>query len=144
MTASIRCKRRTPAGPSRLPRSRSPTSTLAGVANGAYPIWSDIRLVNLGSTVSTVVNNLGTAAQNFAIATVRPDFIPYNSLTVVRSHFIPVAGAGQPTTPQNGSARACSPVEIGGDVGGVPLTKAGDFNYCYYFSTVAGETGRRK
>jgi hypothetical protein len=117
---------------------------LAGVANGAYPIWSNIRLVNLGSKVSTVVNSLGTAAQNFAVGTTRPDFIPFNSLTVVRSHFIPPAGTGEPTTPSNGSNRACSALEVGGDVGGVPLTKVGDYNYCYDFSLTTGETGRRK
>ena len=118
--------------------------TLAGVANGAYPIWSDLRLVNLGSSPSTVVTNLANAAQNFAPASTRPDFIPFSALTVVRSHFIPPAGVGQPTTASNGSNRACSPTEVGGDVGGVPLTKVGDYNYCFNFSLTTGETGRRR
>jgi hypothetical protein len=89
--------------------------TLANVANGSYPIWSKIRLVNLGSSASAGATALATAAQNFSTfgsATSHPDFVLTNSLNVVRSHFAP---PGVSTTPNNGGS--CG-AEEGGDVGG--------------------------
>jgi len=118
--------------------------TLANVANGSYPIWSVLRLVNIGASASTPVTSLAVAAQNFANTSAQPDFVPYNNLYAVHSHFIPPAGTGYPATALNGTARACGPKEAGGDVGGVVLTKAGDYDYCYDFGLTSGRTGLRR
>jgi hypothetical protein len=90
------------------------------------------------------VTNLTVAAQNFSNTSTQPDFVPFANLYAVHSHFIPPAGTGYPATAYNGSARACSPKEAGGDVGGVVLTKAGDYDYCYDFGLTTGRTGLRR
>lgn len=118
--------------------------TLSNTLSGSYPIFSALRLVNIGSSATPAVTNLATAAQNFAPASTRPDYIPFANLKINRSHFIPPAGTGQPTTAYNGSARACGPTEVGGDVGGVVITKAGDFDYCFNYKNTTGATNRRK
>jgi len=118
--------------------------TLANTLSGSYPIFTSIRLVNLGSSPSTAVNNLATAAQNFAPGTTRPDFVPIANLKINRSHFIPPAGTGQPTAASNGSGRACGSVEAGGDVGGLVVTRAGDFDFCYNYKNTTGATGHRR
>ena len=118
--------------------------TLSNVANGSYPIWSNLRLVNIGGAATASVANLAKASQNFVPATTRPDFIPATSLKVVRSHFIPPAGSGQPTTASNGAAGSCSASEVGGDVGGSAYTIQGDQDYCHDFSSTTGQTGRRQ
>jgi len=82
-------------------------------------------------------------------------------MNVVRSHFLPPAGSGLPTTLSDGSkqlhsgsAVACSSTETGGDVGGVvigltsssytqsPLTLSDEY-YCTHTSTT-GQTGHRR
>jgi hypothetical protein len=126
--------------------------TLANVANGSYPIWSLLRLVNVGSTASVAVSNLATAAQQFVPSgtdTSRPDFIAAPSLTVVRSHFLPPAGVGEPTAAANGHVglptSACTTPEAGGDVGGEVFTLAADSTFCgSRGGSPAGETGHRR
>jgi len=103
-------------------------------------------LVNIGASAPTAITQLASAAQTFVTGTATPDFVPASSLGVVRSHFIPPAGSGEPTTAANGtgSGRACSATEVGGDVGGVVFTKLGDGDFCTDFSLTTGETGRRR
>jgi hypothetical protein len=132
------------------------TTALADVdlhttANGTYPIYSLLRLVNVGSTALTAVNNLATSAQafvSFGTTTSRPDFIVPSSLTVVRSHFIPPAGVGEPATAANGhvglSSSACTAPEAGGDVGGVVFTLRADSSFCTTNHVTTGETGHRQ
>lgn len=115
-------------------------------AQNGYPIWSLIRLVNIGST-STDVQNLAAAAQNFVsfgTSTARPDFITPSNLTVVRSHFQPPTVT---VTPANGhvglSSSSCTAAEKGGDVGGVVLDLSGDSDYCDNNGVTTGHTGLR-
>jgi hypothetical protein len=124
---------------------------LANVANGSYPIWSLLRLVNTGSTPLAAVTSLATASQNFVpsgTTSGRPDFVQATSLSVLRSHFIPPAGAGEPTTASNGhgsdTSSACSATEAGGDVGGVVITLTADSRYCSTHGVTTGQTGERR
>ncbi len=120
-------------------------------ANGTYPIYSLLRLVNIGGTapdgVRNLVNSVG-AFVTFGTSTSRPDFILPSSLTVVRSHFIPPAGAGQPSSAANGSVgltgSACTAPEKGGDVGGVIYTLRADSAYCTAHGVTTGQTGQRQ
>jgi ABC-type phosphate transport system substrate-binding protein len=120
-------------------------------ANGTYPIWSLLRLVNVGSTPLTAVNNLATSAQlfvSFGSSTSRPDFIVPSSLTVVRSHFKTPVGLGEPAAVANGHvglpASACTAPESGGDVGGVVLTLRSDSAFCTDNDVTTGQTGQRR
>ena len=120
-------------------------------AQGNYPIWSLLRLVNAGSTAIPSVANLATAAQafvTFGTSTSRPDFITPTSLKVVRSHFIPPAGVGEPATAANGhvglTSSACTAPEAGGDVGGVVYTLAADSTYCTNNKVTTGQTRHRR
>jgi hypothetical protein len=122
------------------------------VANGTYPIWSLLRLVNTDTTVSGTAATLAGAAQAFVTfnsTTAHPDFITPDKMTVVRSHFIPPAGTGQPTVAANGDwqlndgSSACTANESGGDVGGVVITLTTDNGNCTG-SSKTGLTGQRR
>ncbi len=120
-------------------------------AQGTYPIWSLLRLVNVGSTAPAAVSQLATAAGNFVSfgsSTSRPDFITPANLKVVRSHFVPPAGSGEPTKAANGhvglSNSACTAPEAGGDVGGVVYTLTADSSYCSTNKVTTGQTGKRR
>jgi len=133
--------------------------SLATTGDGTYPLWSFLRLVNIGTTANAYVTDLATSAQDY-VGSTHPDFVPTADLLVVRSHFNPPS---QSLTLSNGSgasffgtnkATACSATETGGDVGGVviglkssswtqsPLTLA-DQTYCEDTSTT-GQTGHRR
>ncbi len=120
-------------------------------SQGSYPIWSLLRLVNAGSSLTPAVAELASAAQafvTFGTSTSRPDFITPTSLKVVRSHFIPPAGVGEPATVANGhvglTSSACTAPEAGGDVGGVVYTLAADSTYCTNNKVTTGQTGHRR
>jgi hypothetical protein len=120
-------------------------------AQGTYPVWSQLRLVNVGSSPLTAVSSLASSAQafvSFGTSTSRPDFITPSTLKVVRSHFIPPAGTIQPTTAANGhvglASSACTAAEAGGDVGGVVYTLTADSAYCTAHSVTTGQTGQRR
>jgi hypothetical protein len=89
--------------------------TLSNVAQGNYPIWSAIRLVNKGTSALPGVTALANAAQNFVPSTPQPDFVKTANLQKVRSHFLV---PGVEVNPNNGGV--CG-TEAGGDVGGVIL-----------------------
>jgi hypothetical protein len=133
--------------------------SLATTADGQYPIWSMLRLVNVGATQNTAVAALSLSAQDFVTAAHR-DFVPADQMSVVRSHFAPPTvtvtasdGSGNVAFGSN-KAAACSATETGGDVGGVvigltssldtqsPLTSS-DETFCQHTST-AGQTGHRR
>jgi hypothetical protein len=128
--------------------------TLSNVANGSYPIWSLIRFVTVNSTATTNAQTLAMATQKFttigAPNNTRPDFITTTNLTVVRSHFLPPAGVGQPAAASIANGRvglptsACSKAEAGGDVGGVVITLTGDSATCTTPPTLGGQTGHRR
>ncbi|MBB5066079.1 hypothetical protein [Granulicella mallensis] len=134
--------------------------SLATTADGKYPIWSMLRLVNVGATQDANVAALSKAAQSFATST-HPDFVAANNLLVVRSHFTPPVqtltlsdGSGSTAAFGTNAATACSATETGGDVGGVviglkvntlsqsPLTVS-ESNTCTP-SNMAGQTGHRR
>lgn len=122
------------------------------VANGTYPIWSLLRMVNTDTTISGTIQSLATSTQKFVSfnsTTARPDFIVPSQLQVVRSHFIPPIGTGEPTTAANGDwqlgsgTSACTATELGGDVGGIVLTLTADNANCTGTSKT-GQTGERR
>jgi hypothetical protein len=122
------------------------------VANGTYPIWSLLRLVNTNSSISSTVATLASAEQKFVTfgtTTSRPDFIKPSSMSVVRSHFIPPIGTGEPTVAANGDwqlgagTSACTANESGGDVGGVVISLTSDSTWCTTHTT-NGQTGERR
>ncbi len=131
---------------------------LTTIADGQYPIWSMLRLVNVGAENSSVAA-LAASAQNFSVAA-HPDFVPLDDMEVVRSHFVPPSqtltasdGSGSATFGSN-KATACSATETGGDVGGVviglktnslsqsPLTLS-DESFCTT-NSATGQTGHRR
>lgn len=133
--------------------------SLSTTADGKYPIWSMLRLVNVGATQNAAVASLATAAQVFSTSA-HLDFVPLDDMEVVRSHFNPPS---QSLTLSNGSGSAafgsnaaadCNTGETGGDVGGVviglnttsltqsPLTKS-DETYCLN-TNPSGQTGSRR
>jgi hypothetical protein len=119
--------------------------------NGTYPIFSMLRLVNVGATVLPSVANLATSAQDiisFGATSSDPYFIMPVNMTVVHSHFIPLVGGGEPTTAANGSVglatSACTAPELGGDVGGIVLTLTADSTYCRTHGVTTGQTGMRR
>jgi hypothetical protein len=123
------------------------------IANGTYPIWSLLRLVNVGSAPLPVATLLASSVQafvSFGTPTSHPDLVVPSSMSVVRSHFLPPAGAGLPAALANGDSKlgngrtACTAPESGGDVGGVVITLAADSAYCTANGVTTGETGLRK
>jgi len=119
----------------------------AHVIDGTYPIWSFLRLVNLGtasSAVTTAVADITSASQDFAALSSQPDFVPIASMSRIRSHFAPPSiSFPVSSVPANGSGGSCSTTEAGGDVGGVILTVSADQTYCTANSTTDGQTGER-
>ncbi len=120
-------------------------------AQGTYPIWSLLRLVNVGATAPAAVTELASAAggfTTFGTSTSHPDFVTPASLKVVRSHFVPPAGTGEPTSAANGhvglSSSACTAPELGGDVGGVVYLLTTDSSYCSNNKVTTGQTGERR
>jgi hypothetical protein len=130
------------------------------IANGSYPIYSLLRMVNTDTSISTTVGNLATAAQDFVsfgTTTSRPDFIRPKSMTSIREHFTPplaLSGSTYPATNTDGDKQFvtitnCSALpEAGGDVGGVvvPLTAGTNNNssWCSANSNTHGQTGSRR
>lgn len=122
---------------------------LHNVANGTYPVWSYLRLINGGATVNPQITQLATEAQKFVPAGIAPNFVKIANMTVVRSHFTPPAGSGYPANANGdssvGSGRtACTAKEAGGDVGGVVLTLTADSSYCTAHGVTTGQTGLRR
>jgi len=138
----------------------STTISLSTTADGKYPIWSLLRLVNVGSTQNSNVAALATAAQTYSSGS-HVDFVPLDQMEVVRSHFSPAGqtvaslsnGSGSSAWGSN-TALDCNSAETGGDVGGVviglnttsltqlPLTKS-DETYCLN-TNASGQTGSRR
>jgi hypothetical protein len=131
--------------------------TLAHVKDGTYPIWSLLRVVTDSSGVAfTAVGNASTPntlisdAYKF-LSQSQPDFVPYTSLQIVRSHFVPPGfgvgfhfpsgGAGEDVA-CNGTGSGC--IEAGGDVGGLVYSLQADGDYNADNITNTGNTGRRQ
>jgi hypothetical protein len=101
----------------------------AHINDGTYPIWSLLRFVC--TTSCTGAHALSTAAQTFVSLGDKPlpepDFLPYTSLKVERSHFTP-PGIGFTGVLQNGVCLTTT-TEVGGDVGGVVIPCYADASY---------------
>jgi hypothetical protein len=92
------------------------------VLNGSYPAWSILRIATnlpIPAGISKLIVNEQTQAANGF-----PDFVPYFSMQVFRSHY---DRPGQVGSTSNGHAG--EPTEAGGDVGGAvfPIVADTDF-----------------
>jgi hypothetical protein len=90
--------------------------TFTNVINGSYPIWNVLR-VTTNTPVPTGIASLISAAQT-QIANI-PDFVPYNSLQVFRSHYNQDGVTGR-------NGHISRSIESGGDMGGAVLTVQAD------------------
>lgn len=131
-----------PNGPSGLPTCTAPcpasltapftSPTFANVVNGGYPIWNVLRIITtgtLGANTNGVCNAGATVCQlaqaaETSIANI-PDFVPFTSLTVFRSHQTLTLN-GLPFAGHNGN-KARTP-ESGGDVNGKPYLTQEDLD----------------
>jgi hypothetical protein len=91
------------------------------ILNGSYPAWTILRVAT-ASPVPTGVAKLITASNKEA--QVAPDYVPYKSLTMFRSHF---DRAGEAHSASNGNAG--EPAEAGGDEGGAVFPINADNDY---------------
>ena len=120
------------------------TVTFTHIADGTYPIWSLLRLVTTASGATTAAQDLAAGAQIFGapgITATHPDFLPYTSLHVERSHFTPPGITYPGSTPQNGMCG--TKTEQGGDVGGIPIPCTVDSDYSTDTGITAGFINRR-
>jgi hypothetical protein len=91
--------------------------TYPNLINGSYPIWSIITVVS-AKPVPAGITSIITAAQT-QVANI-PDFVPFSSLEVFRSHYTQDGVA-----PNNGHTRTA---ESGGDMGGAVFTIQADLD----------------
>jgi len=95
---------------------------LNNIANGSYPIWSELRLVSTTAGGLTAATNLSTWAQSESTTPggAQPDFITAANLDVIHAHFA-LAFVNDAYTASEGP-RVCGasgPPEAGGDAGGI-------------------------
>jgi hypothetical protein len=115
---------------------------LSHVADGSYPIWSELRFVSLNNAngSQSAANVAAATLASYAQATSttpggsQPDFITAPNLNVFHAHFAPPNffsfNAGN--VPSDGT-RVCGPnasPEDGGDVGGLVFTIQAGADYC--------------
>ena len=131
-----------PNGPGGLPACTAPcpasttapftSPTFTNVANGGYPIWNTLRIITTG-TLGANTNGVCTAGATVCMLTQAaetsiaqiPDFVPYTSLTVFRSHqTLTLNGVAFPG--HNGNKART--VEEGGDVNGKPYLNQEDLD----------------
>jgi len=123
------------------------------VANGTYPIYSLLRMVNTDTTISATVKSLALSADDFGTLAAHPDFVVPSVMTTVREHFTPPAGMSGNTYPstltdgdkQFTNTTNCSALpEAGGDVGGVVVTLSANSSWCSTNANTHGQTGSRR
>jgi ABC-type phosphate transport system substrate-binding protein len=98
---------------------------LNNIANGSYPIWSEVRFVSITAAAKAVANSLSGWAQSFSTTPggAQPDFITAPNLNVIHSHFAQNSfGVVHDAFPTSEGGRVCGPLgnqnESGGDAGG--------------------------
>jgi len=91
------------------------------ILNGSYPIWTILR-VTTATPVPTGVAKLITNSNKTAISV--PDYVPFKSVAVFRSHF---DRPGEAHAASNGNAG--EPAEAGGDEGGAVFPINADNDY---------------
>jgi ABC-type phosphate transport system substrate-binding protein len=95
---------------------------LNNIANGAYPIWSELRLVSTSSAGLTAAQTLAgwAQAESTTPGGAQPDFITAPNLNVIHAHFALPFVADHYTA--SGGPRVCGASgapEAGGDAGGI-------------------------
>jgi len=117
-------------GPGQIPATSSflANVNLNNVANGSYPIWSELRLVTTNSTATGYASTLAGWAQSESTTPggLQPDFITAPNLNVIHSHFaLPSFGIVNDAFTAAEGSRVCGASgkpEGGGDAGGVVTT----------------------
>jgi hypothetical protein len=109
--------------------------TLSHVADGSYPIWSEIRFVSYAGGLSAAQNlaSLAQAQVTFGPGATQPDFIPAPQLNVFHAHFAPSFVNFSSTNFASDGTRVCgtgSNPEAGGDVGGLVFSLQAGGDYC--------------
>jgi ABC-type phosphate transport system substrate-binding protein len=105
---------------------------LANIADGAYPIWSELRFVSTGSAGLTAAQTLATYAQSESTTPggAQPDFITAPNLVVGHAHFA-LPFVSDHYTPSQGP-RVCGASggpEAGGDAGGIVVSLQAGSDY---------------
>jgi hypothetical protein len=97
--------------------------TLQNVANGSYPIWSELRFISTSSAGLTAAQTLAGYAQAESTTPggAQPDFITAPNLNVIHAHFaLPFVSDAYPASE---GPRVCGSgsgsIEGGGDAGGI-------------------------
>jgi ABC-type phosphate transport system substrate-binding protein len=97
--------------------------SLNNVANGSYPIWSELRFVSTSSAGLTAAQTLASYAQSESTTPggAQPDFITAPNLNVIHAHFaLPFVNDAFPASE---GPRVCGAgsgsIEAGGDAGGI-------------------------
>ena len=96
--------------------------TLANVANGSYPIWSELRFVSTSSAGLTAAQALAGFAQSFSTTPggSQPDFITAPNLNVIHAHFaLPFVSDHYTASEGPRVCGASGGPEAGGDAGGI-------------------------
>jgi hypothetical protein len=105
-----------------------PNVTLANIANGSYPIWSELRFVTTNSSTTALASALAGYAAGFSklgTGSTQPDFITAANLNVIHSHF-QLAFVNDAFSTASEGPRVCGASsgtsESGGDAGGLVTT----------------------
>lgn len=109
---------------------------LTHVADGSYPIWSELRLVSTSSAGLTAAQTLAGYAQAESTTPggLQPDFITAPNLNVFHAHYAPPPffNFNSTNTPSDGP-RVCgvgASTEDGGDAGGLVFNIQAGADYC--------------
>ena len=113
---------------------------LSNIANGSYPIWSELRLVSTTAAGLSAAQTLAGWAQNTVTTPggSQPDYITAPNLAVIHSHFtLPFVTDGTTTATVSEGPRVCGPsgpAESGGDAGGVVTSLQAGSDYAVLHS----------
>ena len=112
-----------------------PNVTLAHVADGSYPIWSEQRFVSFaaGAGPAATLASWAQTQVSFGAGATQPDWITAPKLTVFHAHFAPSFINFNATNTASDGPRVCgagSNPEDGGDVGGLVFSQQAGGDYC--------------
>jgi hypothetical protein len=128
-------------GPGQIPTATNgflANVNLNNIANGSYPIWSELRFVvtnNANPGPGLYASNLSGWAQAFSTTPggAQPDFITAPNLNVFHMHFaLPAFGIVNDIGAATNGGRVCGPAvttETGGDAGGMVTTLQAGSDY---------------
>jgi hypothetical protein len=124
-----------------------PSVTLSHVADGTYPIWSELRFISItqgAGLAAPTLAGLTQAQVSFGSGATQPDFITTPNLHVFHAHFVPPFINFNHDCPVTGcytnraadGTRVCGPSmngvpgEDGGDVGGLVFSQQAGADFC--------------